>query len=143
MTYRVWRRPGFVISTDPRATDLDQVCGFLATTYWARDVPREALEQSIRAALVYNLIDEASGRQAGFARVVTDQARFAWLSDVFVLEAYRGRGLGEWLVQAVLDDPRLARVGRFLLATADAHGLYREHGWRDAPPGRYMTFERP
>jgi GNAT superfamily N-acetyltransferase len=142
MTHRIWRRAGFVISTDPRATDLDQVCGFLATTYWARDVPRETLEQSIGAALVYNLIDATSGRQAGFARVVTDQARFAWLSDVFVLEAYRGRGLGKGLVQAVLDDPRLARVGRLLLATADAHGLYRECGWQEAPPGRYMTFER-
>jgi GNAT superfamily N-acetyltransferase len=143
MTHRIWRRAGFVISTDPAATDLDQVCGFLATTYWAKDIPRETLEQSIRAALPYNLIEAASGRQVGFARVVTDQTRFAWLSDVFVLEAYRGRGLGKWLAQAVLDDPRLARVNRFLLATADAHGLYREQGWRDAPPGRYMIFERP
>jgi GNAT superfamily N-acetyltransferase len=140
--YRVWRRAGFVISTDPAATDLVQVCGFLASTYWAKDVPRQVLEQSIRTALVYNLIDQASGRQVGFARVVSDRARFAWLSDVFVLEAYRGQGLGAWLVQTVLDDPRLAQVGRFLLATADAHGLYRRHGWQDAPPGRYMTLER-
>jgi GNAT superfamily N-acetyltransferase len=104
-------------------------------------VPHQVLEQSIRAALVYNLIDQAS-RQVGFARVVSDQARFAWLSDVFVLEAYRGQGPGAWLVQTVLDDPRLAPVGRFLLATADAHGLYRRHGWQDAPAGRYMTLER-
>jgi GNAT superfamily N-acetyltransferase len=75
---------------------------------WAEEVPRQVLEQSIRAALVYNLIDQASGRQVGFARVVSDQARFAWLSDLFVLEAYRGQGLGAWLVQTVLDDPRLA-----------------------------------
>jgi GNAT superfamily N-acetyltransferase len=140
MTHRIWRRAGFVISTDPAATDLGQVCGFLATTYWAKDIPRETLEQSIRAALVYNLIEAASGRQVGFAQV-TDQTRFAWLSDVFVLEACRG--LGKWLAQAVLDDPRLARVNRFLLATADTHGLYREQGWQDPPPGRYMIFERP
>jgi GNAT superfamily N-acetyltransferase len=141
--YRAWRRDGFVISTDPAATDLDQVCNFLATTYWAKGLPRHVVEGSIRAALVYNLIDEANGRQAGFARVVSDLTRFAWLSDVFVLEAYRGKGLGGWLVQTVLDDSRLALVGRFLLATADAHRLYRRLGWEDVRPGRYMAFERP
>jgi GNAT superfamily N-acetyltransferase len=75
--------------------------------------------------------------------VVTDHARMAWLSDVFVLQAYRGRGLGKWLVQTVMDDPRLATVRRWMLATDDAHGLYRQLGWQDAPPDRYMTMQRP
>lgn len=140
--YPSWRRDGFVIATDPAATDLDVVCGFIAGSYWGKDVPREAVERSLRSALVYNLIDEASGRQAGFARVVTDHARIAWLSDVFVLEPYRRRGLGKWLVQTVQDDPRLATVRRWLLATQDAHGLYREQGWQDAPAGGYMHRQR-
>ena len=77
-----WRRDGFVISTDPAATDLDMVCGFLADSYWAKGLSREILERSVRAALVYNLIDEATGRQVGFARVVTDHAaRGTMLSD--------------------------------------------------------------
>jgi GNAT superfamily N-acetyltransferase len=137
-----WRQGGFLIATDPGATDLDVVCGFLEGSYWAKGMPREILERSLRSALVYNLIEEAGGRQVGFARVVTDHARIAWLSDVFVLEAYRARGLGKWLVQTVQDDPRLATVRRWLLATADAHGLYRQHGWEDAPPGRYMHRQR-
>ena len=138
-----WRRDGFVIATDPAATDLDAVCGFLADSYWAKGLSREILERSVRAALVYNLIDEATGQQVGFARVVTDHARIAWLSDVFVVDGYRARGLGKWLVQTVQDDPRLAAVRRWVLATADAHGLYRQYGWEDAPAGRYMHRQHP
>lgn len=137
-----WRRAGFTIAADPAATDLDLVCGFLATSYWATGLAREVLERSIEGALVYNLIKDASCRQVGFARVVTDQARVAWLSDVFVLESHRGRGLGRWLVQTVMDDPRLAAVRRWMLATDDAHGLYRQLGWQEAPAGHYMTLRR-
>ncbi|HEX5078282.1 MAG TPA: GNAT family N-acetyltransferase [Geminicoccaceae bacterium] len=140
--YPAWRRDGFAILTDPAATDLDMVCGFIVDSYWGNGLPRATLEQSVRAALVYNLMDEGRDRQVGFARVVTDHARIAWLSDVFVLEPYRRRGLGKWLVQSVQDDPRLAAVRRWLLSTADAHGLYRRCGWEDAPVGRYMQRQR-
>ncbi len=135
-----WRHAGFTIATDPAATDLDLVCGFLADSYWAKGLPREVLERSISEALAYNLIEDSSGQQVGFARVITDHARFAYLSDLFVLDAYRGRGLGKWLAQTVMDDPRLATVRGWMLATDDAHGLYRQLGWQDAPPGRYMTW---
>lgn len=141
--HHLWRHASFLITSDPAATDIDLVCRFLQGTYWARDIPRETLERSIRAALAYNLLDEKEGRQIGFARVVTDEVRFAWLSDVFVLEAYRGRGLARWLVRTVLDDPRLREVGRWLLATQDAHGLYRRLGFEEVNPGRYMLLTRP
>jgi GNAT superfamily N-acetyltransferase len=137
------RQGAFLITSDPAATDIDLVCGFLHGTYWARDIPREALERSIRTALAYNLLDQTEGRQIGFARVVTDEVRFAWLSDVFVLDPYRGRGLARWLVRTALDDPRLRAVGRWLLATQDAHGLYRRLGFEDVNPGRYMLLTRP
>lgn len=138
----VWERPGFRITTDPAATDLDLVCGFLQGTYWAGDIPREVLEASFEPCFVYNLIDLETGGQVGFGRVLTDRARFAWLSDVFVLDAYRGRGLGTWLVGTIMADPRTAPVQRWLLATKDAHALYRRHGWDDAPEGRYMVKTR-
>lgn len=138
----VRKRPGFRITSDPEATDLDLVCGFLRGTYWAGDVPRQVLEASFRSCLVYNLIDLEAGAQAGFGRVLSDRARFAWLSDVFVLDRYRGRGLGTWLVATIMADPRLQAVQRWLLATEDAHGFYRRCGWEDAPEGRYMVFVR-
>jgi GNAT superfamily N-acetyltransferase len=72
--------------------------------------------------------------------VLTDRARVAWLSDVFVVDEYRGHGLGKWLVETIMADPRLSPVGRWLLATRDAHDLYRRFGWEDAPADRYMVF---
>ncbi|MGH6945425.1 MAG: GNAT family N-acetyltransferase [Geminicoccaceae bacterium] len=137
-----WRRDGFVISADPAATDLDLVIGFLRGTYWVRDLTVDELKLSFERAAVYNLLEEASSRQVGFARVLTDGVRFAWLSDVFVLEGFRGRGLGRWLVRTAMEDPRHAEARRWLLATQDAHALYRSCGWQDAPPGRYMIFTR-
>ena len=73
----------------------------------------------------------------GFARVVTDRARFAWLSDVFVLDGHRGKGLGVWLVQTVLSHPDLIRA-RVMLGTMDAQGLYQRFGFAPADPERVM-----
>ena len=69
------------------------------------------------------------GDQVGFCRVVTDQARFAWLSDVFVLDSHRGLGLGVWLVDTITKYPPLNAIGRFVLATRDAHGVYQKSGF--------------
>lgn len=137
------RQDGFTIDTERAATDLDVVCGFLANAWWTAGMPRATIERAVRASLVWNLRVEASGAQVGFARAVTDGVRFGWLSDVFVLDEFRGRGLGAFLVGAVLSDPRVGDVGRWLLATRDVHPLYRRFGFEDAPAGRYMVRSRP
>lgn len=142
MTAVLARRDGFAIDNDPAATDLDAVCSFLARAWWSAELPRATLEASVRNALVWNLRVEASGAQVGFARAVTDCVRFGWLSDVFVLEPYRGRGLGAFLLGTLLADPRVAEVERWLLATRDVHPLYRRFGFVDAPAGRYMVRTR-
>lgn len=123
-----WRRDGYLISTDPGRLDVGAIWRFLRTSYWASGIPREKVESSIDNSLVFGLYG-LEGEQAGFARVVTDHARFAWLADVFVLEAHRGQGLGVWLVQTVLGHPELEGL-RFLLGTDDAHGLYERFGFR-------------
>ena len=61
--------------------------------------------------------------QAGFARVVTDRATFAYLADVFVLEEHRGQGIGKWFVEVILSHPDLQGLRRWMLATRDAHDL--------------------
>ncbi len=133
-----WRRGGFTISTEPGRVDRELTAAFLAQSYWAKGTSREALLRSIDNALVFGLYD-GGGAQVGFARVVTDWARFAWLSDVFVLERHRGQGLGTWLMEVVTGYPPLAGIQRFLLATADAHGLYRPFGFEPLPdPGHFM-----
>ena len=77
--------------------------------------------------------------QVGFARVISDKATFAYLADVYVLEAHRGKGLSKWLLEVVLADPQLQSLRRFLLATWDAHELYRRYGFTElAKPTRMM-----
>lgn len=95
------------------------------------------LEQTIAASRCFGLYDDE--HQIGFARVVTDYAAFAWLCDVFIDEAYRGRELGTWLLETVLADPHLLSVRRWVLATRDAHGLYEKFGFEPLrAPERWM-----
>jgi GNAT superfamily N-acetyltransferase len=134
-----WQRDAYLISTDPARLHIEAIWRFLRTSYWASGVPREKVQRSIERSLPFGLYAD-DGAQAGFARVVTDYSRFAWLADVFVLERHRGRGLGVWLVQTVLSHPELERL-RFLLGTDDAHGLYERFGFKRIESGRMM--ERP
>jgi GNAT superfamily N-acetyltransferase len=135
------RRDGYLISTDPARLDRDAIWRFLRTTYWSPGVARDVVERGIENSLVFGLYS-ADGEQAGFARVVTDYARFAWLADVFVLEAHRGSGLGVWLVETAVGHPRLAGL-RFVLATADAHGLYERFGFGPVDAARLMERRGP
>ena len=130
------RRDGYVISTDPQRLDREAVWRFLRTAYWSPGIEREILDRGIDNSLVFGLYDP-TGAQAGFARIVTDWARFAWLADVFVLEHHRGRGLGVWLVETVVGHPDLTGL-RLVLATADAHGLYERFGFAPVAGARMM-----
>ena len=96
------------------------------------------LERSIANALPFGLY-EAGGAQIGFARVVSDFARFAWLSDVYVLAAHRGKGLGRFLVAGVMAHPQLQGLRRWMLSTNDAHRIYAEFGFGDVDPETLMT----
>jgi GNAT superfamily N-acetyltransferase len=125
-------RDGLSISTDAKRLDVDVIHGFLATSYWARGIPREIVERSIRGSLCFGLYD--GERQMGFARVVSDYATFAYLADVFVLESHRGRGLAKWMMECVMAHPDLQGLRVWRLATRDAHDLYRRFGF--GPPRR-------
>jgi GNAT superfamily N-acetyltransferase len=84
------------------------------------------------------------GEQVGFARVITDKATFAYLADVYVLEAHRGQGLSRRLVEQIQAHPELQGLRRFLLATADAHGLYAQFGFKPlSAPDRMMEIRDP
>jgi GNAT superfamily N-acetyltransferase len=128
-----WTRGEYTISTDRRRLDLDIIHGFLTRSYWAEGRSRERVAQAIECSLPFGLYHREA--QIGFARVVTDYVVIAFLADVFVLEPYRGRGLGGWLVEVVTGLPELRSVRRWLLGTRDAHGLYRKFGFREPTPG--------
>jgi threonine aldolase len=125
-----WRRDGYLITTDPARFDIDEIFQFLTASYWSPGISRDLVEQGIANSLAFGLMT-ANGEQAGFSRLVTDYATFAWLCDVFVLEPHRGRGLGKWLVETAVAHPDVAGL-RFLLATYDAHGLYAQFGFEPA-----------
>lgn len=117
--------------------DLEVVHGFLRRSYWAAGVPENVVRRSIENSLCFGVY--RGEEQAGFARVVTDRATFAYLADVFVLEEHRGRGIGKWLVEVILSHPDLQGLRRWMLATRDAHDLYRRYAFAElARPGIFM-----
>ena len=144
---RMWRRGEFTISNDVAHLDRGAVFRYLHDeSYWAKGLPRELFDRSIDASLCFGLFDGeagSGGTQAGFSRVVTDGATFAWLCDVFVLPAYRGRGLGTWMIEVVRGHPDLQVQRSFTLATRDAHSLYAKLGWEPVEAGRFMRIARP
>ena len=134
---------GLRISTDPADLDLDWLYPALAErAYWALGRGRSVFERSLAHSLCFGAY--MGLRQVGFARVVTDQATFAWICDVFVDESTRGLGVGKGLMAAILADPRLLGLKRMLLATDDAHGLYARFGFEPlAEPGKWMARSAP
>ncbi|RMG87235.1 MAG: N-acetyltransferase, partial [Bacteroidetes bacterium] len=106
-------------------------------SYWAKNISFETVRDSLQDSLCFGLYE--SGRQIGFARLVTDFATFAYLSDVFVLENQRGRGAGKWMMEKILAYPRLQKLRRLMLITEDAHDFYRQFGFRSLKnQERYM-----
>lgn len=132
-----WRREGYTISTDEARLDRAAIHSFLRDSYWARGIPIEVVEKSIRNSLCFGLYD--GDAQVGFARVITDRATFAYLADVFVLPSHRGRGLAVWLTEVIRAHPELQGLRRWMLATRDAHALYRRSGFQALEdPARFM-----
>ncbi|WP_327712001.1 GNAT family N-acetyltransferase [Streptomyces sp. NBC_00464] len=121
----------YEISSDPSRLDAARIHNWLSNdAYWAMGRTREHQDRAIAASLNFGAYDLVSGEQAGYARVVTDLATFAWLCDVYVDPGARGHGLGGRLVSAARDHLAPTGVRRFLLATADAHGVYEKVGFQ-------------
>jgi len=150
MSREEWRRGEYLISTDRARLDVGLVHKFLSeSSYWATGRPREVVERSIEHSLAFGVYQEGE-RQIGFARVITDYATFAWIADVFIVDEFRGRGLGQWLSEVMISHPELQGFRRWVLATKDAHELYRRVGFLELKsPERWMerhdpqTVERP
>ena len=122
-----WQKEDYTISTDKERINVAAVHAFLTTSYWAKGIPVETVRRSIEGSMAFGVYH--GDAQVGFARVITDGATFAYLADVFIAEDHRGRGLSAWLMECILSHPDLQGLRRFLLATRDAHGLYRKFGF--------------
>ncbi|MFH8385541.1 GNAT family N-acetyltransferase [Kitasatospora sp. NPDC018058] len=137
------REDGYELSTDPDRLDVDLVHHWLSTdAFWALGRGRETVEQSVRGSLNF-AIYEAAGPQVAYARVVTDWATFAWLCDVYVAPAHRGKGLGTWMAGAVRDHLAPYKLKRVLLATLDAHEVYAKVGFEPFPHPENLMILNP
>ena len=131
----------YEVSADKARLDVGMIARWLSEeSYWAAGRTREVTERAIEGSICIGAY-APGGEQACFARVVTDRATFAWLCDVFVLEAHRGHGLARRMVTAALEMPGLERA-RWVLATEDAHGVYAPLGFEPIEPGRWMNLRR-
>ncbi|MGE3286963.1 MAG: GNAT family N-acetyltransferase [Pseudonocardia sp.] len=131
---------GIEIDDDPARVDVDVLHPALAASYWSPGVPRHVVEAAIAGSDCFGAYDGSRDPacMVGFARLVTDRATFGWLADVIVLPGARGRGIGTALVRAVTERASAYGLRRLMLATRDAHELYRPHGFADPVPGVLM-----
>ena len=132
----------FEISTDKSRLDIAYIHDNLSRSYWAEGIPKERVMQAIEGAMCFGIYQ--GERQVGFARLITDQATFAYLADVFVDENLRCQGLGKMLMQHIMALEFMPQLRRIMLATRDAHGLYAQYGFSPiAIPDRWMEIARP
>ncbi|NIR52251.1 GNAT family N-acetyltransferase [candidate division KSB1 bacterium] len=130
------KKETYLISTDKNRLDLKLIHGFIAS-HWAKDILFARVKKSVENSLCFGVYED--DKQIGFARVLTDYARIAYLADVFILESYRGRGLSKWLMECIMAHPDLQDLRKWILATKDAHGLYRKYGFEPlSTPEHYM-----
>ncbi|HJP62718.1 MAG TPA: GNAT family N-acetyltransferase [Mucilaginibacter sp.] len=143
MNDKAFIEKGYKITTDKRLIDFNRVYRYLEhESYWAKGVTAERLQRAIKNSMCFVILKQ--NELAGFARVVTDKATFAYICDVFVLEKHRRQGLSKWLIQTIIQHPELKGLRRWSLATLDAHGLYQQFGFVSlSKPERWMEIYTP
>ncbi len=133
----------YTISTDKSLLDVSMIFNYLSKeSYWAKGISENVVRRSIEHSLCFGVYIE--NKQVGFARIISDYATYAYLADVFLLAEYRGMGLSKRLMEMIVDYPDLRGLRRWVLATADAHGLYARYGFTPlAKPERWMEKHNP
>ncbi|WP_395640756.1 GNAT family N-acetyltransferase [Pseudolysinimonas sp.] len=132
---------GIRISDDDTELDRARIRRWiLEESYWAKGRTPERQDAAIDGSWNFGAYDATTGQQVGYTRVVTDRVTFAWVCDVYVDDAARGRGVGKALIARVVDELSALSVPRVVLATADAHGLYAQYGFEPlAKPENWMA----
>ena len=133
-----WTNGDYELDDDRNRLNMDRIAGWLTESYWAKTTPEAAVRRSWETAGI-TLGLYRDNKLVGCARAVTDFTRFAYLGDVFILPEHRGHGLGQWLVQTMIEHPSVDNA-RWVLHTRDAHGLYRQFGFELADE---MVMQRP
>jgi GNAT superfamily N-acetyltransferase len=137
-----WMKEDYQVSADDALLQLDVIHENLTRSTWARGIDEETVANAVKHSLNFGLYHR--GRQVGYARLITDYATFAYMADVFVIEEYRGKGLGRWLVECMLSYPGVDGYRRLLLATTTADWLYEKLGFSTPEnPKLFLQINRP
>jgi N-acetylglutamate synthase-like GNAT family acetyltransferase len=144
---RGWQEMAYKITTNKADMDVDAIHAYLSRSYWAEKVPKQVVATAIDNSLCFAVLHQPEaghGEQIGFARVITDFATMAYLADVYILEAHRGKGLSKAMMSEIIAHPQLQGLRRLLLATSDAHSLYEQFGFKKlANPEIFMELWTP
>ena len=128
-----------MLTTDRKKIDVDGVLALLLVSHWGGAMTKPVLERAIENSVCFSVVHTEIGQQLGFARAVTDLATYAYLTDVIVAEHARGRGIGTWMVEAIVAHPDFQGLRRIALFTRDARPLYEKFGFStDMPASTYM-----
>jgi len=134
---------GYWLSCQKEDMDVFAIHAYIERSYWAKGIPLSTMKKAIKHSLCFGIFTK-NNEQVGFARVISDYATFAYLSDVYVLEAHREQGLSKWMLQAIMQHPDLQGLRRIALATSDAHGLYQQFGFKTlSAPDKFMELHQP
>ena len=139
----LWTKEKYLITTDIAKVDIDVVHHFLSEqSYWAKGIPRETVARSVQHSICFSVLHEVA--LIVVARNTSDHATFAFVGDVFVLPEHRGKGISKWLMECITSHKQLQGLRRWILATADAHGLYEKFGFtRLKVPSRWLEKHHP
>ncbi len=134
-------KDNFTLTSDPKKIDKEVVYELLLNSYWAHRRNKQIIDKSIENSLCFSVYDKTT--QVGFVRIVTDSATFAYLCDIIIEPSYRGTGLGQWVMEHVLNHPNIKDLGRTLLVTKDAHTFYEKFGFDTLEsPEKFMELRK-
>ena len=137
-----WQKNNYIVSTDKEKLDLKAIHNYLTRSSWAKGISLDIVAESIKNSLNFGVYH--SNSQIGFARLITDYATFAYLSDVYILEEYHGEGLGRWIMECIHKHPVFGQLRRIMLVTTTAPWLYEKLGYEPINQKNYTwTIARP